>query len=340
MQRNSIFRIASITKPITAAATMTLVDEGLLDLDEPIERFLPELADMRVLRAPDGPLTNTVPANRPITARDLLTFTVGSGMEMAMFASSEPWPVVAAVNDAHLAAFGPPQPWVQPEPDTWIARFGELPLLAQPGERWLYNTSALVLGVLVRRASGQRFGDALQARIFDPLGMRDTGFSANEPSRFATQYAPGPDGVVEVSEPPGAWIEPPMFGDGGAGLLSTVDDLYAFARMLMRSDGSVLSTESVDLMTHDQISPEVKAAGSALTDDFFGVRSWSFCQSVYVGGPRQGAFGWDGGLGTSWLVDPVRNVVVIVMTQVQFESPVTPAVHVDIRDAVYARLNT
>jgi CubicO group peptidase (beta-lactamase class C family) len=323
---------------MTAAVTMTLVDEGLLDLDEPVQRYLPELSDMRVLRAAGGPLSDTVPAARPITARDLLTFTFGSGMRMEMFTSREPWPIVVAANDAKLGAFGPPEPWLQPDPDTWMARFGELPLLAQPGERWLYNTGALVLGVLVRRASGQSFGDALQSRLFDPIGMRDTGFSTTDPARLATRYAPSPGGSVEVSEPVGAWTEPPKFGDGGAGLVSTVDDLYAFARMLMRSDGSVLSPDSIELMTHDQMSPEVKAIGGGMGDEFFDIRSWGFCQSVYVDGPLAGAFGWEGGLGTSWLVDPVRDVVVIVLTQLQFDSPVMPAVHVDIRDAVYATL--
>ena len=176
--RDSIFRIASTTKPITAAATLALAAEGLFTLDEPVDRLLPELSGRRVLRRMDGPLDDTVPAARAITARDLLTFTFGFGMAVEMFASSVPWPVVEAADALHLAAVGPPDPGVQPDPDTWIAGLGTLPLLAQPGERWLYNTGTSVLGVLVARATGEPFGEVLRTRVFEPLGMRDTGFFA------------------------------------------------------------------------------------------------------------------------------------------------------------------
>src|SRR4051812_27715095 len=138
VERGSLFRIASTTKPITAAATLALVGEGLLGLDEPVARLLPELASPRVLRRPDGPLDDTVPAERPITTRDLLTFTFGFGMAMEMFTTPTPWPIVEAA--AELYTIGPPQPGHQPEPDTWMAGLGSLPLIAQPGERWLYNT--------------------------------------------------------------------------------------------------------------------------------------------------------------------------------------------------------
>ena len=158
--RDSIFRIASTTKPITAAATLALAAEGLLDLDEPVDRLLPELACRRVLRRADGPLDDTVPAARAITVRDLLTFTFGFGMMGEMFASPQPWPVVAATGELRLATIGPPDPPVPPDPDTWIAALASLPLLAQPGERWMYNTGAQVLGVLAARAAGQPFRGA------------------------------------------------------------------------------------------------------------------------------------------------------------------------------------
>jgi len=153
---DSIFRIASTTKPITAAVTLAVAAEGLIGLDEPVDRLLPELAGRKVLRRMDGPLDDTVPAARAITARDLLTFTFGFGMVGEMFASPQPWPVVAAAGELRLATFGPPDPPVPPDPDTWIAALGSLPLLAQPGERWMYNTGAQVLGVLVARRPGSR----------------------------------------------------------------------------------------------------------------------------------------------------------------------------------------
>ena len=331
--RDSLFRIASTTKPITAAATLALADDGLIDIDEPVDRLLPELADPRVLARADGPLGDTVPAYRAITARDLLTFTFGFGVATEMFASAEPWPVVTASNELRLATIGPPDPDVQPDPDTWIAGLGSLPLIAQPGERWLYNTGASVLGVLLARAAGQPLADVMRARIFDPLGMRDTAFWTAQTGRLATSYAPAPAGLVVHDEPAGAWSRPPAFGDAAAGLISTADDLLAFARMLLRTGSPVLSEGAARAMTTDQLSPEQKSRGG-LGPDFFTGRSWGFCQAVL----DSGAFGWDGGLGTSWLVDPGRDLTVIVLTQRMFESSEPPPVHRDIQAAAYAAL--
>src|SRR3954466_2244387 len=190
VERGSLFRIASTTKPITAAATLALVREGLLQLDEPVDRLLPELVNPRVLRRMDGPLDDTLPAADPVTVRGLLTFTFGFGMAMEMFLAREPWPVVPAGAEAGVATIGPPQPVDFVDPETWIARFGELPLLAQPGERWLYNTGALVLSVLCARAAGMSYDEVLRARIFEPLGMRDTGFHTGDVERLATAYQP------------------------------------------------------------------------------------------------------------------------------------------------------
>ncbi len=331
--RDSIFRIASTTKPITAAATLALVAEGLIGLDEPVDRLLPELAERRVLRRMDGPLDDTEPAARPITTRDLLTFTFGFGMVAEMFASPDPWPVVAAADELRLSTIGPPDPPVPPDPDTWIAALGRLPLLAQPGERWMYNTGAQVLGVLAARAARQPFGDVLRTRVFEPLGMRDTGFWAADTRRLATAYQPTPDGLVVVDGPDGKWSRPPAFPDGAAGLVSTADDLLAFARMLLRGGAPVLPPEAVRAMTTDQLTPAQKARGG-LGPRFFDGRSWGFCQAVY----DRGAYGWDGGLGTSWLVDPSRDLTVIVLTQRMFETPETPQVHRDIQAAAYAAL--
>src|SRR5258708_29205944 len=169
VSRDSLFRTASTTKPITAAATLALAGEGLFDVDEPVDRLLPELADRQVLVQMDGPLDATVPGRRAITARDLLTFTFGFGMAMEMFTTPGPWPVVAATEELRLATLGPPQPDVHPAPDTGIAGLGSLPLLAQPGERWLYNTGASVLGGLLARAAGPPLPAVLRTRIFEPL---------------------------------------------------------------------------------------------------------------------------------------------------------------------------
>jgi len=337
MRRDTLFRIASTTKPITGAVTLALVREGLIDLDEPVDRLLPELAGRRVLRRMDGPLDDTEPAHRQTTVRDLLTFTNGFGVVVDMFTSPTPWPVVTAAAELQLATIGPPLPAQQPDPDTWIARFGSLPLLTHPGERWLYNTGAQVLGVLAARAAGMPLDQLLRTRLFDPLGMRDTAFFASDVTRLATSYVPTPDGLQVWDEPDGQWGRPPAFGDGAAGLVSTADDLLAFARMLLRGGEPVLTPELVSEMTRDQLTTDQKSHGG-LGETFFADRGWGYCTSVMTDGPRKGAFGWDGGLGTSWLVDPVRDLVVIVLTQRMFETSSPPKVHDDLQDAAYAAL--
>src|SRR5215475_2210816 len=332
VERASLFRIASTTKPVTAVATLALVGEGLLELDEPVDRLLPELADRRVLRRVDGPLQDTLPAAGPVTVRGLLTFTFGFGMAMEMFTAPEPWPVVAAAAKAGLATVGPPQPDAFVDPDTWIARFGELPLLAQPGQRWLYNTGAHVLSVLCARAAGTSYEEVLRTRVFQPLGMRETGFHTEDVARLATAYQPTADGLVVWDPPDGQWSRPPAFHDGAAGLVSTVDDLLAFARMLLRGGHPVLTTGQVREMSRDHLSTEQREAGAA----FLGGRGWGLGTSVVLDGPWAGAVGWDGGLGTSLLVHPQRDLTVIVLTQRLFETPQAPAVHTDLQAAALA----
>jgi CubicO group peptidase (beta-lactamase class C family) len=331
--RDSLFRIASTTKPITAAATLTLVDQGLITLDEPVDRLLPELSGRQVLRRPDGPLDDTTPAVRAITVRDLLTFTFGFGAAVEMFTADAPWPVIEAADALRLATFGPPDPDAQPDPDTWVDGLGTLPLLAQPGERWLYNTGASVLGVLVARATGLSYPEFLRSRVFEPLSMRDTAFFTTDTGRLATCYRGTPDGLVVWDPPDGAWSRPPAFADGAAGLVSTVDDLLAFARMLLRGGEPLLSADSVRAMTSDQLTPAQKARGG-LGPDFFTGRSWGFCQAVLA----NGSYGWDGGLGTSWLVDPAYDLAVITLTQRMFDGSQTPQAHRDIQVAAYAAL--
>src|SRR5437660_2120113 len=212
MRRDTIFRISSMTKPIIAAATMLLVEECKLRLDEPVDALLPELAERQVLRRLDGPLDDTVPAKRAITVRDLLTFRVGFGQ---MLAPPDAYPILKEAN-AQQIGMGPPSPSNMPPPDEWMRRLGRLPLMHQPGEKWMYNTGADVLGVLIARASGQPLETFLRERIFEPLGMKDTGFSVPAPrlDRLATSYWTDPEsGALVVIDQAAAaqWTRPPTF---------------------------------------------------------------------------------------------------------------------------------
>ena len=336
MKRDTIFRIASMTKAVTATAVMMLVEEGKLSLDAPAERWLPELANRRVLQRIDGPLEDTVPANRPITVRDILTFTLGFGIlfDVTM-------PVQRAVNDLQLAN-AEPVPMTPHRPDEWMARFGTLPLMHQPGESWMYNTGSLLQGVLVKRASGQEFDVFVRERILVPLGMRDTGFfvPADKLDRFAgCGVFTDPQGGATRMDADGAqsaYATAPVFPSGGAGLVSTVDDYLAFARMLLAGgvhDGRrLLSEASVREMTRDQLTAEQKAASSStFFPGFFDAHGWGYGVAVSTGPAgappaavgiatglshgAPGSYGWDGGFGTSWISDPSRNLVAIVMTQ-------------------------
>jgi CubicO group peptidase (beta-lactamase class C family) len=310
MARDTLFRITSMTKPMTAATVLALVDAGMLGLDAPIDELLPELAQRRVLRSPDAPLTDTVPADRPITTRDLLTFTWGFGMQGAMFMAPRPWPIFAATVERDLSTFGPPQPATTPDPDTWMARLGELPLLAQPGERWLYQSGSQVLGVLASRAAGAPFERVLHDRVLTPLGMNDTAFHTSDPGRLATAYERR-DGKLVVSDAPdGQWSRPPAFADGGAGLLSTVDDVVAFGRMLLARGEGVLKPETVDAMTRNQLTETQRTniwPGFSFLDD----RGWGYGVSVC----DDGRYGWDGGFGTTWSNVPSQDLAIVVLTQ-------------------------
>ena len=345
IQRQCIFRISSMTKPVTAAATMVLVDEGRVELSEPVDRLLPELSGRRVLKSIGGPLEDTVPAKRPITVKDLLTFTMGMGI---VFAPPGAYPIQRAMDELRLAQ-GIPTPQLPPPPDEWVGRLGTLPLLHQPGEGWMYNTGADALGVLVRRASGMPFERFLEERLFEPLGMKDTAFYVPEPKadRFLESYWTNPS-TKEVELYDGArtgqWSRPPNFPSGAAGLVSTADDFLAFATMLMdtgRYAGRrVLSEESARAMTSDQLSPEQKAH-SGFGPGFFDGLGWGFCMSVVTGRDTLkavGTYGWDGGLGTSWFNDPARGLIAILMTQKAQESPEPPPVYRDFWKAAYACL--
>ena len=343
MRRDTIFRISSMTKPVTAVAAMILVEECLLRLDEPVNRLLPELADRRVLKRPDAELDDTVPAYRPITVRDLLTFTMGLGI---VAAAPGTVPIADALSELELGQ-GMPSPQTPPVPDEWIRRLGTLPLMYQPGERWMYNTGSDVLGVLIERASGQPFETFLNERIFGALGMRDTGFAVPWASigRLATSYVIDPEhrtAVVYDEPADGQWSRLPSFPSGGGGLVSTVDDFLAFADMLRGKGVSrgmrILSRPSVEFMTSDQLTPEQKAA-SGLVPGFFRVHGWGFGVAVVTErtevAKSVGTYGWDGGMGTSWYNDPAEDLTMILMTQQAWASPIPPRLFQDFWTATY-----
>jgi CubicO group peptidase (beta-lactamase class C family) len=324
MRRDTIFRIASITKPITAVAAMILVEEGILSLDAPVDAFLPELADRQVLRSLESEVDDTVPAERSITLRDLLTFRLGYGL---IFAPPGTYPIQQAM--AETGSF----------PDITTGRFlltipaaevmagyGDLPLLHQPGEAWLYNSGSDILGVLIARASGLSLGEFLEERIFAPLGMVDTGFSVppEKLDRLPPSYATNPaTGVFEIADSveDSLWASPPVFESGAGGLVSTADDLLAFGQMMRNTGaypgGRILSRPSVELMTTDHITAEQKAA-SPFTPHAWDNQSWGLGVSVVTRRDdlrSLGWYGWYGGTGTAWGVDPREGLIGILLTQ-------------------------
>jgi CubicO group peptidase (beta-lactamase class C family) len=339
MRRNTIFRIASMTKPVIAAATLMLVEECKLRLDDPVDGFLPELADRKVLKSLDSAIDDTVPARRAITTRDLLTFTFGMGAVMV-------WPAKHPIQKAAAEAGLAPGPFqLDLTADTFMQRLGGLPLIHQPGERWLYHTGSDVLGVLIARASGKSLEDFLLERLFGPLGMRDTGFqvAAGKLDRLASAYMMDPQtkalGFFDDAAN-SRWSKPPPFAAGGSGLVSTVDDFHAFYRMLMNGGlhgrERLLARPTVALMTSDQLTVEQKQ-GAEL---FFGHgASWGMGGAVVTRRTdifaTPGRFGWDGGYGTSAHLDPAEDTIGILMTQRMMEAPTPPRVFRDFWTAAY-----
>lgn len=341
MQRDTIFRIASMTKPVVAVAAMILVEEGKLRLDDPVDRWLPELSDRRVLKRLDGPLDETVPALRPITLRDLLTLRLGFGY---VFADTRDWPIQQAINVLGVLQ-GPPLPQSLPDPDTWLGGLGALPLMYQPGEQWMYDIGLDVLGVLIARVSGQPLGDFMRARIFGPLGMEDTDFfvPARKRTRLSTSYGTDPrSGALEVYDEieNSQWATPPAFPAAASGLVSTADDYHVFCRMLLNEgsiDGNyILAPGSVAQMTTDQLTPAQRSANPFFFNEH---SSWGLGMAVGISRGAvfeyPGRFGWDGGLGTSAYTDPVNGVIGILLTQRSMDSPEPPRVFTDFWAGLY-----
>jgi CubicO group peptidase (beta-lactamase class C family) len=334
-----------MTKPITAAAAMILVEEAKLRLDEPVDRLLPELADRQVLRGLDRPLDDTVPANRPITLRDLLTFRLGLG---AVMAPPGRYPIQKAVAEAGLAPGPNPSPL---SPNEFMVRVGGLPLMHQPGEKWMYHTGSDILGVLIARAAGTSLGDVLQERVFAPLGMKDTAFSVPETklARLATCY--------QI--------------DAGAGRLAVLRRSARRAvgpsvRLSVRRrrtglDGRRLprlrpdDAESgparrgphpgaPDRRAHDRRPSDARAEGGlAFYPGFWDNRGWGFGVSVTTRrdgvAASPGSFGWDGGFGTSWCTDPHEDMVAILLIQRLMTSPTSGDINSDFWTLAYQALD-
>ncbi len=336
MKRDTIFRIASITKLITAVAVMILVEECKLRLDDSIEPWLPELANRRVLKSISSDLDDTVPALRAITLRDLLTYRMGFGSVMAM---PDTYPIQKLIREYRIGGDGPMLPSQAPNMDEWLQKLGSLPLLAQPGERWMYQVSGDVLGALIARVSGQSLGTFMHQRIFDPLGMKDTAFHV-PPEKidrlpgfyFFNRQTNTLDLFDDLAN--SAWRSEPPFESGGGGLVSTIDDYFAFSHMMLNKGRhgreQILSRATVELMTSDQLTPEQRA-GSEI---FFGTHSsWGFgmavdirCNEIFN---TPGRFGWTGGFGTTAYTDPTEGMIGILFTQRMMDSPEPPKVFTD-----------
>jgi CubicO group peptidase (beta-lactamase class C family) len=299
VEPQSIVRIASITKPITAAAVMILVDEGLVALDDPIARWLPELASPRVVRTPQSAIDDVVPAARPVTVADLLTFRAGWG-----FPSDFSLPAVVELFEK-LPVFAPRE-----TPDEWLATLAQVPMLRQPGEAWLYNTCSDVQGVLIARVSGQPLPEFLAERIFEPLGMTDTGFHV--PSEKIDRLPPyrGPD-FAPIDEE--LRTEPPIFPSGAGGLVSTLADWHRFGRMLLADGAGLLSPQSVRLMRTDHLTQGQRDASTLFLEG----AGWGFGGAVAA----DGRYGWVGGTGTSAHVAPSTGTIGILLTQLQMSGP-------------------
>ena len=314
MQRDAIFGIASMTKPITVAAALTLVEDGKVKLDDPITKWAPEFASMKVLKRPDGPLDDTYPAPGPITIQQLMTHT--SGFSYAFTASGP-----LAIGLMQKIGFGLESPLT---PDQWMKTLGELPLAYAPGERFNYGHSIDVLGFIVGRAAGTSLREVMRSRLFEPLGMRDSDFwiPPEKRGRMATVYSSAAPGIF-TPVTIGSWLGsgPPAYTSGGQGLISTADDYLAFARMLVRRGEAgghrrVLKRQTVELMTTDRLTPGQKQPGPGAPDWRYAGFGFSVqvatnpaAKALGMGAP--GAFGWGGAFGGLWEGDPAEDMVAI-----------------------------
>jgi CubicO group peptidase (beta-lactamase class C family) len=299
VEPDSIVRIASITKPITAAAVMLLVEDGLLALDDPIARWLPELASPHVVRTPQSAIDDVVPVARAITVEDVLTSRAGWG-----FPSDFSLPAVVELFQ-RLPAFGPRE-----TPDEWLVTLARLPMLCQPGEEWLYNTCSDVQGVLIARVSGRTLPEFVAERIFEPLGMSDTGFHVPREKLDRLPPYRGPDFALIEDE---LWTAPPIFPSGAGGLVSTLADWHRFGRMLLADGAGLLSPQSVRLMTTDHLTQQQRQASTLFLEG----SGWGFGGAVAA----DGRYGWIGGTGTTAHVVKSTDTIGILLTQLRMTGP-------------------
>lgn len=316
-ERDTIFRLASMTKPITSAAAMVLVERGKLALDAPLTLWLPEAAGLRVLRSPQSDLDDVVPVERAPTLFDLMTHTAGfawgKGLDL---------PICHAMDEATGTT-----PFVPYNGDTLVARVCALPLVCQPGARWHYSNGSDLLGVVVARAAGMSLPDFLDEAILGPLAMRDTAFAVtpDQLDRLAIGYERGSDGGFTVHDDAatGFWSRPPIFPAGGGGLVSTLDDYLAFGRMLLNGGQGdqhrILSARSVEWMTTNRLSPTqlhpLHPQVDFLRGQGFGL-GLAIALTEGFGARSPGSFSWPGGYGTMWFADPARQLVALLATQV------------------------
>lgn len=307
VQPGTPFRLSSVTKLFAAVLAMSLVEDGTLDLDDPVSRWCPELAEPRVLQDRHGPLEDTVDAVRPVTVEHLLRGTSGWG------GTWRPSPLQQLTQQAGLSP-GPFAPDM--DADELVSRLADVPLAAQPGESWLYHTGSDLLGVVLSRATGRTVGDLLRERVLEPLGCRSTGFHAPA-SRLPTAYTPTEDGGLDVlDEPDGRFAGPPRFESLATGLVGSAPDVCALLCALADDGGPLLRAETVSAMTADGLTAAQRSADA----DFLGPGlSWGLHLGVDIGQDPSwggaGRFGWDGGTGTSAWVDHDRDVVAVLLTQ-------------------------
>jgi CubicO group peptidase (beta-lactamase class C family) len=324
MARDSIFRLASITKPITAAAVMMLIEDGSIALQDPVDQWLPELAKPNVVRTPSSAVDDVIPATRPITVFDLLTSRAGYGFpsDFTLPAAQRLFPVQ---KDGR-------EPQLFPPPDEWMAELSEVPLLYQPGEAWLYDTCSVLQGVLITRVAGQSLPEFLAERVFQPLGMVDTGFDvpASKRERLTSFYKTGRTGSLALADgPDGQWSKAPAFPLGNGGLAGTADDWLAFGRMLLAGGTAIdgrrlLSADSVQLMINNHATREQRLIGKLFLEG----QGWGFGGSVDIATSNTwnvlGRYGWVGGTGTSGHITPSAGTIAVLLTQVGADSPTAP----------------
>ncbi|HZZ09879.1 MAG TPA: serine hydrolase domain-containing protein [Paraburkholderia sp.] len=320
MERDTLFRIASMTKPVTSAAVLMLIEEDRLALDTPISLWLPELGSPRVLRDPLGTLDETDPVRAPLTVLDLLTHRAGYAYH---FTTTGP------LAQAYAAAFNGFD--AHGDNTAWLERIASLPLMFQPGTRWHYGIATDILGVLIERVSGLSLGEFFRTRIFEPLGMRDTAFwvPGAQLARLATAYGVEPgtrQRVVEDHASASRWANPERFQSGGGGLVSTAQDYLQFAQLLLGrgrvGTTRLLTHRSVDLMRSNFLTRDqrrVPAFGHILwAGQGFGLGLSIVddpAQQLPHGYRSMGTFGWPGAFGTSWFGDPVENMIGLMLIQ-------------------------